>query len=111
MIGMNAKTGKSISGLAHLKQSIEDILTTPKGSRVMRRDYGCALFELVDQPYSAVLVGDITMEISQALNLWEPRFELERVVVNRIEAGKLSIEVIGKYLLNGEAVRLEGIVF
>lgn len=51
------------------------------------------------------------MEISQALNLWEPRFELERVVVNRIEAGKLSIEVIGKYLLNGEAVRLEGIVF
>ncbi len=111
MIGMNAKTGQSLSGLAHLKQSIEDILTTPKGSRVMRRDYGCALFELVDKPYSSVLVGDITMEISQALALWEPRFALERVVVNRIGSGKLSIEVIGKYLLNGEAVHLEGIVF
>ena len=48
MIGMNAKTGKALSGVDHLKQSIQDIVTTPLGSRVMRRDYGCGLFDLLD---------------------------------------------------------------
>ena len=110
MIGMHATTGRRLSDLAHLKQSIVDIITTPKGSRVMRREYGCGLFELQDQPYSAILVGDITMEISKALALWEPRFELEHVGVNRLATGKLSIEVVGKYLLNGETIELEGIV-
>lgn len=49
MIGMNAKTGKALGGVEHLKQSIRDIVTTPLGSRVMRRDYGCGLYELVDR--------------------------------------------------------------
>ncbi|MGL4827152.1 MAG: GPW/gp25 family protein, partial [Vibrionaceae bacterium] len=47
---MNRFTGYSISELQHIKQSIQDILTTPLGSRVMRRDYGSAIFELIDQP-------------------------------------------------------------
>ncbi|VTL99695.1 putative bacteriophage protein [Pseudomonas aeruginosa] len=29
MIGMDRRSGQPLSGLAHLKQSIEDILTTP----------------------------------------------------------------------------------
>ncbi|HAL68756.1 MAG TPA: phage baseplate protein, partial [Pseudomonas sp.] len=36
MIGLDRRTGESISGLDHLRQSIEDILTTPLGSRRMR---------------------------------------------------------------------------
>lgn len=50
MRGMNASTGKELEGLNHLKQSIVDILTTPIGSRVMRRDYESRLLELVDKP-------------------------------------------------------------
>ena len=110
MLGMNAQTGRSLSGLAHLKQSIIDIITTPKGSRVMRRDYGCGLFDLVDRPYSPSLVGDVTMDISQSLALWEPRFELESVAVSKVASGKLGLDITGRYLLNGEAVQLEGLV-
>nr|VFK47168.1 MAG: hypothetical protein BECKTC1821D_GA0114238_104214 [Candidatus Kentron sp. TC] len=40
MAGMSAFTGKHFSDIAHLRQSITDILTTPIGSRVMRREYG-----------------------------------------------------------------------
>ena len=36
MIGMDHRSGLPLSGLAHLKQSVEDILTTPLGSRRMR---------------------------------------------------------------------------
>ena len=48
--GMNSQTGKRLSGMDHLRQSIIDILTTPIGSRVMRPGYGSRLFELVDAP-------------------------------------------------------------
>jgi phage baseplate assembly protein W len=50
MIGMSAATGKALGDLSYLRQSIRDILTTPKGSRVMRRGYGSDLFELIDAP-------------------------------------------------------------
>ncbi|KAF7769997.1 hypothetical protein PCIT_a2931 [Pseudoalteromonas citrea] len=109
MIGMNAKTGQPLSGVEHLKQSITDIVTTPLGSRVMRRDYGCGLFDLLDSPFSNSLVGDITLAISNALEQWEPRFELEEVAVHPEGSGKLSIDISGLYLINGEPVLIEGI--
>ena len=49
-MGMNVLNGRSLTGLDHLKQSIADILNTPIGSRVMRRDYGSKLFSLIDAP-------------------------------------------------------------
>ena len=50
MIGLNSHKGKRLDGLSHLHQSIRDILTTRRGTRVMRRDYGSRLPELVDNP-------------------------------------------------------------
>lgn len=38
--GMNRTTGKALSEDGHILQSLKDIVTTPIGSRVMRRDYG-----------------------------------------------------------------------
>ncbi len=49
-MGMNAATGRNLTGLDHLHQSIADILSTPIGTRVMRRDYGSRLPELIDAP-------------------------------------------------------------
>ncbi|MEE2577407.1 phage baseplate protein, partial [Pseudomonas aeruginosa] len=43
MIGMDRRSGLPLSGLAHLKQSVEDNLTTPLGSRRMRPEYGSKL--------------------------------------------------------------------
>ena len=40
MIGMDARSGAFSDDLAHLRQSIADVLTTPIGSRVQRREYG-----------------------------------------------------------------------
>ena len=52
MRGMDRNTGRALEGIAHLRQSIRDILTTPIGSRVMRWEYGSRLFRLVDAPLS-----------------------------------------------------------
>jgi hypothetical protein len=81
MIGMNARTGAAIEGDAHLAQSVVDILTTPIGSRVMRRDYGSLLFELVDAPTTATTLQQIFAAVALALHRWEPRLRLTRVAV------------------------------
>lgn len=50
MSWMSRHTGRAIGEVEHIRQSIADILSTPRGSRAMRRDYGSYIFELIDQP-------------------------------------------------------------
>ena len=50
MIGLDRRTGQLISGLDHLRQSIEDILSTPLGSRRMRPEYGSKLRRFLALP-------------------------------------------------------------
>ena len=65
MIGVDASTGRALDGMQHLGQSIGDILMTPMGSRVMRRDYGSLLTELIDQPiYNATLFGGLSAPLT-----------------------------------------------
>lgn len=75
---MDRSTGKPMGGDAHLAQSIGDILSTPIGSRVMRRDYGSALFQLIDQPMNALGRLRIIAAAADAIRRWEPRIRLTR---------------------------------
>ena len=96
MSGMCRYTGKLISDIDHLKQSIIDILTTPKNSRCMNRSYGCGVFDLVDSNATDV---DYYSAIAEALGEYEAeRFELERVSCLRNGGGVLNIEVSGVYI-------------
>lgn len=79
MQGTDRSSGKSIDGTAHLAQSIADILTTPIGSRVMRRDYGSLLPSLIDAPFHATTRIRLYAATAAALMRWEPRIKLTRV--------------------------------
>ncbi len=106
---MNVNTGKTISEIAHIKQSITNILTTPIGSRIMRRDYGSRLFERIDQPINGDLIAEIYSDVVEALFTWEPRFEVEQVTVQSIEKGKITINLEGNYVKDGQKIVLENI--
>jgi len=111
MKGMSNTAGSAISGIAHLRQSIADILGTPLGSRVMRRDYGSRLFELTDAPMNRGGVMDVIIATAEALKKWEPRLQLSKIAVNEATAdGRFNIGVLGIYTPNGQAVSLDGIV-
>lgn len=99
MNGMNRTTGHTLSGVDHLRQSIVDILTTPIGSRVMRRDYGSRLYDLVDAPVNRALLVEIYSAVAESLLRWEPRFELNRVQVESISPGTIQLAVEGNYFL------------
>lgn len=107
---MSANAGTALSGRDHLAQSVCDILSTPIGSRVMRRNYGSNLPDLIDAPMTPDLMVEIYAETAVALDQWEPRFKLSRVGVAEANAGHLVLDLEGEYLPDGSSVTLEGIV-
>lgn len=109
MNGINAHTGRALDGIGHLRQSVQDILTTPIGARVMRRDYGSRLFELVDAPLNRATIMQITAATIEALARWESRINVERVRVTSAAPGRVALDIDGTYTLTGQPVLLEGI--
>ncbi|WP_018694441.1 GPW/gp25 family protein [Algicola sagamiensis] len=97
MQGMCIQTGKPLAGIAHLRQSIVDILKTPRGSRVMRRNYGSRLFELVDAPINQETIVEIYASTAEALDTWEPRFQLQNIQVTRVISGRIEMDLMGLY--------------
>ena len=79
MMGMDRATGAPLTGDKHLEQSIADILTTPLGTRPMRRDYGSLVPELLDRrlhgPPALLLASAAAMAIAR----WEPRVTVRKV--------------------------------
>ncbi|AGE26913.1 hypothetical protein H045_14240 [Pseudomonas poae RE*1-1-14] len=76
---MNRETGGAIDNLAHINQCVADILSTRIGTRVMRREYGSLLPELVDHPFNDVTRLRVYAATVMALMRWEPRISLSRV--------------------------------
>jgi phage baseplate assembly protein W len=92
---MNGNTGRSLSNLDHLRQSITKILTTPVGSRIKRRPFGSLLPELVDYPTNDTTVIQLYAATATALLQNEPRLRLTRVqlAVNADEPGESTLEI------------------
>lgn len=110
MRGMNSTTGKPIDGLDYLRQRLTDVLTTPKGTRLMHRDYGCGLFELVDQTMNEGWLVQCYAAIAEAVNdpangLWD--FRLERLAPAESDEGKGVFQLSGTYLPNMERLTLD----
>jgi hypothetical protein len=59
-----------------VQQSIWMILSTAKGERVMRPDFGCSIHEKVFSPNSLGTVGQIVSDVRDALIEWEPRIDV-----------------------------------
>jgi uncharacterized protein len=71
-----------VSGVEDIHQSLQILLTTGLGERVMQEEFGCdlqrALFEELDQG----LVSLIDKTASDAILLFEPRITLDRLDVS-----------------------------
>lgn len=110
MNGTDATTGKSLSGIDHLRQSLRDILTTPIGSRVMRRDYGSRLYQMVDAPMNRGGVMQLYAATVEAVRKWEPRFQVTAVRVASASPGSIELELTGNYLPDGTQITVDGIL-
>jgi uncharacterized protein len=96
MNGMDRTTGHAIAGADHLGQSLGDLLTTPIGTRVMRRDYGSALPDLVDRPVNRSTMLLLYAATALAIARFEPRLKLARVAMARDDDGALVATLEGR---------------
>lgn len=108
--GIHTLDGTLLSDEGHLRQSITDILTTPLRSRVLRRDYGSRLYELIDAPITRQTAIDFTVATADALLKWEPRIRVLRVQVVDVTPGQVSLTIDAEIQLTQEQVRLENII-
>lgn len=101
-VGIDRRTGRILAGWAHVVQSIEDILSTPVLTRVMRRLYGSDSPKLIDAPMNTSSLLALYVAIAEALEAWEPRYELKHVGYSAATAdGAASIALTGIYYPNG----------
>ena len=94
-LGMNRNNGRAISDIEHIRQSVSDILNTPTGSRVMRRDYGSHLSSLIDQPQSPALRLQVMAACYMAILKWEPRINITAITFEGHFNGKMVVELTG----------------
>jgi uncharacterized protein len=64
-----------------LEESIRLILGTAPGERAMRPEFGCAIHDFVYAPADAETAARLAYEVRSALARWEPRIEVNDVVV------------------------------
>lgn len=105
-IGMSRNTGRTITDAEHISQSLSDILRTPVGSRVMRRDYGSLLSSMIDQPQTPALELQIKVACYFAVLKWEPRIALSTVTTERQFDGRMIVSLTGEIAGTGETLSL-----
>ena len=87
------------SGDHDIVQSIQLILETAPGERVMRPTFGCRIHELVFAPQNAATVSQMQHYVREALAQWEPRIEVQDIDVGTSPSndGVMLVEI--KYLI------------
>ena len=97
LVGMDRHTGKLVTGIAHLKQSIGDILSTRKGTRRERPEYGSDIPRMVDLPVTRGWISSAQAEAARAIGRWEPRIRVSRVTVASIVDDQVTFRIQGVY--------------
>jgi phage baseplate assembly protein W len=83
-----------VGGGEEIDAALRMILTTAPGERVMRPDFGCAMWEQVFAPLTSNTLGLVEQSVREAVARWEPRVELISVVaVGDDDGSMISIEI------------------
>ena len=58
------------------------VLMTAPGERLMRPQFGCRIWDLMFEPINANTIGLMSEAVKDAISQWEPRIDLEDVVID-----------------------------
>ena len=93
MSGFSNVDGTPLDTLDDIRQSIRDILTTPIGTRVMRRNYGSRIFDLIDTPGNETGVLRVIAASADAIARWENRVSMNAADFSIDRDGKAVITI------------------
>jgi phage baseplate assembly protein W len=83
------------SGSDDIARSMRMVLATARGERVMRPEFGCAIWDLLFEPINANTLGLMAQAVREALAQWEPRATVEQVTVtpDGADTGRVTIGI------------------
>ena len=84
-----------------IEEAIRLVLGTAVGERPMRPEFGCRIHEYVFGPANAATAGQIAYEVRAALERWEPRVDVDDVLVG-------FDQVAGGHVVRRRALRHQG---
>ena len=87
-----------VKDIDDINQSLNILLSTSLGERVMQPSYGCNLQDYLFEPLSSSVIGYIQDLVENALLIYEPRIKAEKVEVTAADSfdiieGRFTIEV------------------
>jgi phage baseplate assembly protein W len=84
-----------VSGDREIQESMRLILGTAPGERPMRPEFGCGIHNYVFAGMDATTAVMMELEVRTSLERWEPRIEVEDVVITAdpAEASRLYVDV------------------
>lgn len=104
---MNRHTGGALTTVESIAQSMSDILSTRLGTRVMRREYGSLLPELVDHPFNENTRLQVYAATVMALMRWETRVSLSSVqFLGANLQGQSYLDIEGSIVDSNESLSL-----
>lgn len=71
-----------VSGAEDIHQSLQILLSTRLGERVMQDDFGCDLFSLLFEEIDQDLINSLSSIISDAILYHEPRIKLDKLDIS-----------------------------
>jgi phage baseplate assembly protein W len=96
-VGVDLSTGRiAMSEAAQdIRESILIILSTARGERVMRPDFGCGIHELVFSPMNRATLGLFESRVRDSITKFEPRVEIVSLDFDTSKSanGRLDIEL------------------
>jgi phage baseplate assembly protein W len=83
-----------VSGGDELDAALRMIIGTRLGERVMRPEFGCAVWDYVFDPLTPQTLGLIEYAVREAINRWEPRIDLDVVAASvSAEEGVVTVDI------------------
>lgn len=116
------RTGARLTNYESALQSVEILLFTLFGERVMLREFGAGLLELLGRKMTANRFAAFMLLLAAAIDLWEPRFRVRRVIpsgsVEALRLGLVGMSIEVEFRPRGhlgdptvEAIRIFGLRF
>jgi len=100
----NTGTVEMVAAETDINQSLQILLSTSLGERVMQPNYGCNLSDFQFEPLNVSLISYLKDLIERAILFFEPRITVEKIQVT--DAGSTDL-LEGKFTIDIE-YRIDG---
>ena len=86
-----------VNGEEEIRQSLQILINTLQGERVLDQEFGCSLRSYAFESISETLLNEIRGNIQHALVMHERRIELENIEIKADEAEQGLLQILVEY--------------